>query len=124
MRGSLPFHCCALLASLLFRCEVSAEYKPFEILAEPEGLRLLNQDAVVGIIAQDSANVDLTQTFTLNISGSVTAVGFALGFPWGTSSITASLHRVSNGVVDPTAIASSFLGRDLFESIGAQTIPL
>jgi hypothetical protein len=124
MRGPLPLLCYALLASLLFRCEVSAQLKALEIFPEPDGLRVLNQDILAGVLLQNAANVDLTQTFTLDISGSVTAVGFAFGFPDGTPSITTSLHRVSNGVVDPTAIATAFLDRNFFEHITVQTVPL
>jgi hypothetical protein len=57
-------------------------------------------------------NLDLTQTFTLSSSRSLSAIGFALGAPFGTQSLTASLYRVINGAIDPAPIASSVLGRD------------
>jgi hypothetical protein len=72
----------------------------------------------------DSSNMDVTQIFTVDSSGSVSAMGFAHGAAGGTPSLTMSLYRVSNGVVQPSAFAASILSADYFAGIGPQTVPV
>ena len=95
-----------------------------EWFPEPAGLRVVDQPEIAGVIRNDSNNMDVTQTFTVTTSGFLSAVGFALGFPEGTPSLTTSVYRVSNGVVQPVPFATSFLPREYFENIGPQTIPV
>ena len=95
-----------------------------ESFPEPAGLRIVNQPQVAGVILTDSANMDVTQTFTVTSSGFLSAVGFALGSSFSTPSITTSLYRVSAGVVQPVPFATSFLPREYFEHLGPQTVPV
>jgi hypothetical protein len=91
---------------------------------EPAGSRAINQPEVAGVLRNDSNNMDVTQTFTVTSSGALAAVGFAIGFPDGTPSLTLSLYRVSGGLVQAAPFATSFLPREYFENIGPQTIPI
>ena len=95
-----------------------------EWFSEPSGLRVVDQSELAGVIKNDSSNMDVTQIFTVNSSGSVSAIGLALGAAGGTPSLTASLYRVSNGVVQPSAFAASILLADYFAGIGPQTVPV
>jgi hypothetical protein len=91
--------------------------------AEPAGQRIVNQPEVVGVI-RDSINLEVTQTFTANYSGAISAIGIALGGAAGTPSLTASLHRVSNSVVQASAFVTSTQPGEYFANIGPQTVPV
>ena len=95
-----------------------------EWFPEPIGLRVVDQSELAGVIMSDSSNMEVTQIFTVNSSGSVSAIGFTLGAAGGTPSLTMSLYRVSNGVVQPSAFAASILSADYFADIGPQTVPV
>ncbi len=95
-----------------------------EWFPEPTGLRIVNQPEVAGIISNDISNVDLTQTFTLASSGSLSAIGFALSSAGSTSSVTVSLYRMVAGDVQPLPFAIQTISEDYFENIGPQTIPV
>ena len=119
---SLCFASLALVATTLQAH--AGELVIVEWFPEPAGLRVVDQPEVAGVIRNDSNNMDVTQTFTVTSSGYLSAVGFALGFTEGTPSLTTSLYRVTNGVVQPLPFATSFLPREYFENIGPQTIPV
>jgi len=114
----------ALLFSLP-RCSnaEASELAVNEWFLEPSGLRVVNQPEVAGVI-RESSNLDLTQIFTVSSSGLVSAIGVALGGAGGTPSLTTSLYRVSNGILQPSAFATSFRSGDYFEGIGPQTVPV
>jgi hypothetical protein len=68
--------------------------------------------------------MDVTQIFTVNSSGAISAIGIALGGAGGTPSLTTSLYRVSNGVVQASAFATSIRPEEYFANIGPQTVPV
>ena len=68
--------------------------------------------------------MDVTQIFTVNSSGAISAIGIALGGAAGTPSLTTSLYRVSNGVVQASAFATSIRPGEYFANIGPQTVPV
>lgn len=130
MKVSAGRSCFALLLVMVLLLVASALRADAGALAvlewfpEPVGMRMINQPQVAGVLRNDSHNMDVTQTFTVTSSGDLSAVGFALGFPDGTPSLTLSLYRVSGGVVQAVPFATSFLPREYFENIGPQTIPI
>src|SRR4029079_8257483 len=120
---TVPSFCFALLGFVATTfCAKAGALAVVDWFPEPAGLRVANQPEVAGVIRNDSNNMDVTQTFTITSSGSLTAVGFALGFTEGTPSLTTSLYRVSSVIVQPVPFATSFLPREYFENIGPQTI--
>jgi hypothetical protein len=92
--------------------------------AEPAGARIVNQPEVAGVIRNDSSNMDVTQTFTVSSSGSIAAIGVAMGYPAGTPSLTVSLHRITNGSIHDAPFATSVIPREYFAEIGPQTVPV
>src|SRR5688572_19055954 len=121
IRGCIGF---ALLFSLLRSPNVEAAgLAAVDWFPEPSGLRVVNQSELVGVIT-NRANVDVTQIFTVNSPGSVSAIGIALGGAGGTPWLATSLYRVSNGVVQASAFATSIRPEDYFAHIGPQTVPV
>ena len=94
-----------------------------EWFPEPTGIRVVNQPEIAGVI-RDAANMDLTQIFTVNSAGAISAIGIALGGAAGTPSLTTSLYRVSNGVVQALPLATSIRPAEYFADIGPQTVPV
>src|SRR4051812_26284563 len=102
MKVSLGRSCLALAALLLalaLRADAGA-LVVVEWFPQPAGSRIINQPQVAGVLRNDSHNMDLTQTFTVTSSGSLAAIGFALGSSDGTPSLTLSLYRMSGDIVE------------------------
>jgi hypothetical protein len=118
---------CVLMTLLACLVEVrgvgSAGLTPLE-QTEPGGVRILNQPELAGVIRNDSSNMDVTQIFTVNSSGSLSAIGVALGYPGGTPWLTVSLHRLHQGTIQHPPVAASTLPSEYFSNIGPQTVPL
>lgn len=102
---------------------MASDLAAVEWFPEPSGLRVVNQSELVGVIG-DGFNISVTQTFTVDSPGSVSAIGLALGASLATPSLTASLHRVADGVIEPSALAISTLPGEYFAHIGPQTVPV
>ena len=116
--------CLALLLSLpTFSTVEAAALDAIDWYPEPSGVRVVNQTKLEGVI-RNAGNMEATQIFTLNSSGAISAIGIALGGAAGTPSLTTSLYRVSNGVVQALPLATSIRPAEYFADIGPQTVPV